>query len=109
MTSAQINFKSSVYGAVSKIPKGKVSTYGLIACLAGNCKASRAVGNTLGKNFSPKIPCHRVIKSDRSIGGYRGNILEKIVKLEKEGVSVKNSKINLNKYCWPSFSKPACR
>jgi len=95
------SFEERVYRATTKVPKGKVSTYRLIACLAGNCKASRAVGNALGKNFSSKIPCHRVVKSDGSVGGYRGNVREKIVKLEKEDVVVLEGNINLNKYLWP--------
>jgi len=96
------NFNSKVYEVTKKIPRGKVSTYGLIACLAENCRAPRAVGNALNKNFSPDIPCHRVIRSNGSIGGYRGNLLKKIRKLKSEGVIIKNNRIDLKKFGWPS-------
>jgi methylated-DNA-[protein]-cysteine S-methyltransferase len=73
--------------------------------LIGNCNASRAVGNALNKNFSEKIPCHRIIKSDGSIGGYRGNVPEKIKKLGSEGIKIINGKINLKKFLWNGICK----
>ena len=69
-----------------KIPKGKVLTYKEVAKRAGNAKASRAVGNILNKNFNPKIPCHRVIRSDGKLGGYNRGAVEKRKILKKEGV-----------------------
>jgi O-6-methylguanine DNA methyltransferase len=82
-----ISFKDKVLIVVSKIPKGKVLTYKQVAKLAGNEKASRAVGNIMAKNNDKNIPCHRVIKSDGSIGSYNG-LQGKSKKeiLEKEGV-----------------------
>ncbi|HLP86725.1 MAG TPA: MGMT family protein [Candidatus Paceibacterota bacterium] len=78
-------FSEKVYEVVMKIPKGKVLTYKEVAKLAGNAKASRAVGNILNKNYNPKIPCHRVIRSDGKLGGYnRGEIAKKRV-LKEEG------------------------
>jgi len=65
-------FKERVLGVVGKIPKGKVMTYKELAAKAGNEKASRAVGNILAKNADKSIPCHRVIKSDGTIGEYNG-------------------------------------
>ena len=79
-------FTQKVYGVVMKIPKGKVLTYKEVAKRAGNAKASRAVGNILNKNFNPKIPCHRVIRSDGKLGGYNRGVMEKIKILKKEGV-----------------------
>ena len=64
------DFKTQVYKAVRRIPKGETKTYKEIAQVAGKPKAWRAVGNILNKNFNPKIPCHRVICSDGKIGGY---------------------------------------
>ena len=77
-------FSEKIYKVVSKIPKGNVMTYKQVAKLAGNEKAYRAVGNILNKNYSPKIPCHRVIRSDGKIGGYNRGEKKKIEILKKE-------------------------
>lgn len=79
-----LSFQEKIYNVVKKIPRGKVLTYKGIARLAGNPKAFRAVGNILKKNYNPKIPCHRVIRSDENIGGYnRGEELKiKLLKSE---------------------------
>ena len=61
-------FTEKVYEVVGKIPRGKVLTYKEVARLAGSPRASRAVGNILNKNHNPKIPCHRVIRSDGKLG-----------------------------------------
>lgn len=66
-----MTFKEEVYVVVRKIPKGKVLTYKEVAKRAGKQKAYRAVGNILNKNTDLKVPCHRVIRSDGKIGGYR--------------------------------------
>jgi len=78
-------FKEKVLKIASKIPKGKTLTYKKVAKLSGNKKAYRAVGNILNKNCDPKIPCHRVIRSDGKIGGYNRGEKEKIKILKKEG------------------------
>lgn len=79
------SFTEKVYSIVKKIPKGKVLTYKEVAKMAGNPKASRAVGNILHKNFDPSIPCHRVIRSDGVIGGYNRGGERKIDILKREG------------------------
>ena len=79
-------FQKKVYEAVRKIPKSKVITYKTVAELAGRPRAWRAVGNILNKNKDPKIPCHRVIKSNGEVGGYRNGTKKKITLLKKEGV-----------------------
>lgn len=72
-----LTFKEKVYAVVKKIPKGKVLTHKEVARRAGRPKAYRAVGNILNKNTDPKIPCHRVIRSDGKLGGYnRGEKLK---------------------------------
>ena len=77
-------FRNKVLKVVSGIPKGKTLSYKKVADLAGSPRAYRAVGNILNKNYDPKIPCHRVIKSNGKIGGYnRGNKLKKKI-LEEE-------------------------
>jgi len=71
-----------------KIPKGKVKTYSQVARAVGKPFAVRAVANAIGKNpFPVKIPCHRVIRSNNSIGGYsgEGGIKTKRKLLRKEG------------------------
>ena len=66
-------FAQAVYDLVSQIPKGKVSTYKIIAEAMNKPKACRAVGMALSINpFAPEVPCHRVISSDYSIGGFFG-------------------------------------
>lgn len=79
-------FKQRVRNIVKNIPKGKTLTYKKVATLAGSPQASRAVGNIMAKNFDPTIPCHRVIKSDGTIGNYnRGGRKKKFELLRKEG------------------------
>jgi len=81
------NFKKKVYRAVKKIPTGKTLTYKEVAKLAGCPGAWQAVGNALNKNKDPEIPCHRVIKSDGTPGGYNRGIKRKIYLLKKENAN----------------------
>ncbi len=65
-------FQLQVWKALLNIPRGKTATYSQIAKLIGKPKASRAVGNATGKNpIAFLIPCHRVIRTDGSLGGFR--------------------------------------
>lgn len=67
-------FQREVLAVTSRIPKGKVWSYRQVAQAMGRPKASRAVGQALGRNPIPiVIPCHRVIASDGSLGGYCGS------------------------------------
>jgi len=91
-------FQRKVYRVVEKIPKGRVISYRDVAKLVGSPQAWRAVGNILNKNRNPKIPCHRVIKSNGQIGGYNKGVNKKTSLLEKEGMVIRESKIvNLQK------------
>jgi len=98
-------FQNKVYRLLKRIPRGKVTTYKHIAH-ALKCKAYRAVGMACNKNpFAPKVPCHRIISSSGNISGFKGKksgkaIKEKISLLEKEGIKVKNNKIDLSKYLY---------
>ena len=68
------NFQLKVWNYLKTIPKGKVKTYKQVAIAIKRPKSARAVANACGKNpYAPKIPCHRVIRSDGSLGGYSGN------------------------------------
>ncbi len=95
-----MNFCEKVNKAVKLIPKGMVATYQDIAEMSGCKKAARAVGNILNKNYAEDIPCHRIIKSDGNLGGYNRGLQNKIKILEKEGVKISNSKVDLAKYKW---------
>lgn len=86
------HFQQRVYDATRRIPRGKVSTYKLVAEAIG-CRSPRAVGQALRRNpFAPVVPCHRVIRSDLTIGGFGGKttgrlLRRKIAMLAKEGVT----------------------
>ena len=83
-------FQLEVWSYLKKIPKGKLKTYAQVAKAIGKPKAVRAVANAIGKNpFPPKIPCHRVIRSDGKLGGYsaKGGIKTKKKLLKNEGFS----------------------
>ncbi len=87
-------FQKKVYNAASLIPKGKVSTYALLAAVIARPGAARAVGNALNKNpYAPKVPCHRVVKSDGCIGGFASGSKNKREILKTEGVLVNKNKI----------------
>lgn len=82
-------FQKRVYKAVSEIPAGEVRSYKWVAGKACRPNAYRAVGNALNKNLNPgAIPCHRVIKSDGSIGGYSKGASFKRKLLKQEGVDL---------------------
>ena len=104
-----------VYDLLRQVPRGRITTYGALAKAAGIPKAPRLVGAIMRSNpYAPevrvpaapalnhcaarrKVPCHRVVKSDGSIGGFSGsdpkNIAKKIRMLKQEGVSVKEGKV----------------
>jgi methylated-DNA-[protein]-cysteine S-methyltransferase len=88
------DFNKKVWEALKLIPRGRVTTYKEIAKFVGRSRAARAVGNACNKNpFAPGVPCHRVVKSDGSIGGYASGSLKKKMRLEKEGVKIDKGKI----------------
>ena len=71
-----------------KIPKGSVKTYKQVAIAINSPKSARAVANACGKNpYAPKVPCHRVVRSNGSLGGFSapGGTRVKKKLLEKEG------------------------
>ena len=84
-------FQLKVWAYLRKIPRGSVKTYSEVAKAIGNPLATRAVANAIGKNpYAPKIPCHRVIRSDGSLGGYsgKGGVKTKRFLLKKEGIKL---------------------
>ena len=85
-------FQIKVWNYLKKISKGKVKTYLEVAKAIEKPRAFRAVANAVGKNpYPPKIPCHRVIRSDGSLGGYsgKGGIKQKRLLLRLEKVFLK--------------------
>lgn len=79
------SFTEKVYKVVRAIPAGETLTYQQVAKLAGNIKASRAVGNILSKNYNANIPCHRVIKANGELGNYNRGLEQKVSLLKQEG------------------------
>jgi methylated-DNA-[protein]-cysteine S-methyltransferase len=85
------DFQSRVYKALCEVPAGAVTTYGALARRIG-CGSAQAVGNALRNNpYAPRVPCHRVIAADLSIGGFQGKregtaIQQKKALLASEGV-----------------------
>jgi methylated-DNA-[protein]-cysteine S-methyltransferase len=80
-------FEKRVLRAVLDIPKGETRSYGWVAAKIGAPRAARAVGNALNKNpYAPSVPCHRVIRSDGSLGGYARGRPAKAEILKSEGV-----------------------
>jgi len=81
-------FSEKVNGVVANIPRGKTLTYTEVAKRAGNPRAYRAVGNILNKNHNPKIPCHRVVRSDGTIGDYnRGRKKKRELLLQEKAIT----------------------
>jgi methylated-DNA-[protein]-cysteine S-methyltransferase len=80
-------FQRRVLLAEYGIPRGSVSTYGRVAADLQAPRAARAVGTALGRNpFPIVIPCHRAVRSDGALGGYRGGLPMKRALLEMEGI-----------------------
>jgi len=94
------DFRQLVFDIVAQIPKGKVSTYQNIAKMIGKPRAYRAVGNTLNQNYNKNVPCHRVIRSNGQVGGFRGGTKKKIAILKQEGVAIKNKTVDLDVFDW---------
>ncbi len=81
-------FQIRVLLEVMRIPRGETRTYSEVARMAGSPRAYRAVGTAVRRNpFAPRIPCHRVVRSDGSIGRYsgRGGAKAKMLMLKSEG------------------------
>jgi O-6-methylguanine DNA methyltransferase len=82
------SFKELVYEVVRNIPKGKTLSYKEVANMVGRPRSYRAVGNVLNMNYDKKIPCHRVVRSDGTAGGYNRGKSKKVAILKREGVNL---------------------
>ncbi|MEM9283880.1 MAG: MGMT family protein [Verrucomicrobiota bacterium] len=89
---APTEFERKVFDALHLIPRGKVTTYGLLGRYI-SCRSAQAIGQALRRNpFAPETPCHRVIKGDLTLGGFSGQnggepVERKRRLLENEGVT----------------------
>ena len=84
-------FQLRVWNYLKTIPKGKVKSYKQVAIGINSPKSARAVANACAKNpYAPKIPCHRVIRSDGGLGGYsgRGGTKQKLRLLKSEKIFI---------------------
>lgn len=79
------DFRKKVLAVVKKIPKGKTLSYKEVAAKSGHPMAARAVGAIMRTNSDKSVPCHRVIKSDGTLGGYNGLQGKKLALLKAEG------------------------
>ncbi len=87
-------FEQAVYDKLREVPRGRVTTYGMLARAVQRPHSARAVGNALNKNpFAPRVPCHRVVKSNGFLGGFATGPVAKSRLLKKEGVMVKKGRI----------------
>ena len=87
------NFNKRCYEKLILIPEGMISTYAEIE-KSLDSKAYRAVGNAMANNpHLISVPCHRIIRSDGSLGGYALGIKKKIQLLKKEGIKIENNKV----------------
>ena len=89
-----MTFNEKVWALTSRIPRGKVTTYGQIARKLGTC-AYRAVGSALHRNpFAPDVPCHRVVGSDGSLTGFAMGLARKRRLLQGEGITFTSGKVD---------------
>ncbi len=103
-----MTFDQAVYEYVKKVPRGKVVTYGMIACAIGRPRAARQVGNALHRNPTPVVvPCHRVVNREGRLApafAFGGMDVQARL-LESEGVEVVGGYVDMAQYCWEGGSK----
>ena len=89
-----MRIEERIYKKLLQVPYGKITTYGELSRSVGLKNGQRVVGQIMKKNpFPVIIPCHRVVKSNGDIGGYAFGINVKKTMLSKEGICIKNDKI----------------
>lgn len=83
-----------VYARLNEVPPGKLTTYRDLAHSVQS-KAYRGVGQILSKNpNAPAVPCHRVVRSDGKLGGYRFGVPQKVALLQQEGITIDGDKVS---------------
>lgn len=97
-----------IYAAIRRVPRGKVSSYGAIAQVAGLPRRARLVGTVL-KNSSPslRLPWHRIVTSSGRLAFPIGSdpFRTQRARLMREGIKFANNKIDMRLYAWPSRAK----
>ncbi|MCX7765474.1 MAG: methylated-DNA--[protein]-cysteine S-methyltransferase [Candidatus Sumerlaeia bacterium] len=92
-------YLQKVWRTTMTIPYGQIRSYAWVAMKAGSPQSVRAVGQAMRLNpVPPIIPCHRVIRTDGSLGGYSAGLHWKIKLLELEGITVRRNKIYLHNF-----------
>ena len=87
-----------VYKILPRVPAGRVTTYKALAVACGS-QAYRAIGQILHRNpYAPQVPCHRVVASDGTLGGFAWGVEKKIEMLRDEGVEIKDGRVDLKKF-----------
>ena len=91
-------FQERVYAKLREVPAGHITTYKELAIAIG-CGSSQAVGQALKRNpYAPDVPCHRVVASDGTLGGFCGQrtgkeLTRKERLLAREGITVSEGKV----------------
>ena len=89
-----MNLEQQVYKKLTQVPQGKITTYGELSKAVGLKNGQRVIGQIMKKNPYPVIiPCHRVVKSDGTVGGYAYGRDIKTNMLQKEGIKIHDGKI----------------
>ncbi len=102
MRNRSSQFARRVLAVVSRIPPGRIATYGDVARMAGRPRAARAVGNIMRECNRAGVPCHRVVAAGGRLGGFGGNTGLKRSLLRAEGVNVVGSRIRqAEQLRWP--------
>lgn len=114
------SFTGKVYALARKIPRGSVATYADLARRLKRPRAARAVGNALHKSpgmsirlpidraglpAGRQVPCHRVVRSDGTVGGFARGTKAKIELLKKEGVEVEDGRVDMRRFGLKNFRK----
>ena len=95
---AGMSFNQKVWALTSRVPAGKVTTYAAIARKL-KTKAYRAVGQALNRNpYAPQVPCHRVVGSAGALTGFATGLAKKAAMLRREGVAVRNGRVDVKKF-----------
>ena len=89
-----MNITEKIYKKLLQVPPGKITTYGELSRAIGLKNGQRVIGRVMKNNPFPVIvPCHRVVKSNREVGGYAFGVDIKRNMLAKEGICIKNNRI----------------
>ena len=105
-----MNTYEKIYEAVKKIPRGRVSTYGKIAAMAGNPRMARVVGYALHRNpFPGEIPCHRVVNRDGCLApafAFGGEDVQRALLLHEGVLFLEDGRVDMERCMFPQIEAP---